>query len=135
MISGAQIDVAKDAVTKCRKAGIKAILLTSSEGVEARSQANQLGIFTKRSKTIEDIAARLQVSVAEVFPRTASSKIVTKDEIWKEGDANSENSGERMRNILKKYNELIFTGLNEAEKEVLAAVDNKCKSMHLFVMC
>ena len=65
-ISGTPVDKAKAAVQKCREAGVKAVLLTSLTGAEARSQAVELGVFTSESKTINDIATRLNVSVEKV---------------------------------------------------------------------
>lgn len=124
-ISGTPVDKAKAAVQKCREAGVKAVLLTSLTGAEARSQAVELGVFTSESKTINDIATRLNVSVEKVWPRQGRSLIVTQEEMKKMKD-------DKIRKVLKKYDEVVFSGLTQEQKDVIELFTWQ---FTLFVMC
>ena len=119
---------AKAAVAKCRKVGIKTFLLTSLEGEEARSQALELGIFTKKSKTTEDIARRLGVSVEEIHPRKAKSLIVTKSEM-------RDLRRYKLFDMYRKHAEIIFCGLTDGQKYALTYEDHRSHNIYLFVVC
>ena len=118
----------KAAVAQCRTVGIKTFLLTSAEGEEARSQALEVGIFTKRSKTPEDIAKRLNMSVEEIYPRTTKSRIVKKEEMAKMRQ-------NELMVLFKTHSEIIFSGLSGGQKYGITYADNKTNTIYLFVVC
>lgn len=59
-----------DAVSKCRSAGIKVIMVTGDHPITAKAIAKGVGIISEGNETVEDIAARLGVPVSEVNPRS-----------------------------------------------------------------
>uniref|UniRef100_A0A672MFW2 Sodium/potassium-transporting ATPase subunit alpha n=1 Tax=Sinocyclocheilus grahami TaxID=75366 RepID=A0A672MFW2_SINGR len=59
-----------DAVGKCRSAGIKVIMVTGDHPITAKAIAKGVGIISEGNETVEDIAARLNIPVSQVNPRT-----------------------------------------------------------------
>jgi sodium/potassium-transporting ATPase subunit alpha len=55
-----------DAVSKCRSAGIKVIMVTGDHPITAKAIARSVGIISDDSETVEDIAARLNIPVEQV---------------------------------------------------------------------
>merc|ERR1712184_51107 len=58
-----------DAVSKCRSAGIKVIMVTGDHPITAKAIAKSVGIISEGNETVEDVAARKGVPVDEVNPR------------------------------------------------------------------
>ncbi|EDW62155.2 sodium/potassium-transporting ATPase subunit alpha [Drosophila virilis] len=56
----------RNAVDRCRSAGIKLVLLTRAELSFARAIAKTVGVIGQDSETIEDVAARLNIHESEV---------------------------------------------------------------------
>lgn len=65
-----------DAVTKCRSAGIKVIMVTGDHPITAKAIAKGVGIISEGNETVEDIAQRLNIPVEEVNPRDAHAAVV-----------------------------------------------------------
>merc|ERR1712142_1354435 len=65
-----------DAVAKCRSAGIKVIMVTGDHPITAQAIAKEVGIISSDNETVEDIAQRLNIPVAEVNPRDARAAVV-----------------------------------------------------------
>merc|ERR1712018_356464 len=65
-----------DAVSKCRSAGIKVIMVTGDHPITAKAIARSVGIISDASKTVEDLAEDQGVSVNEVNPRDANAAVV-----------------------------------------------------------
>ena len=55
-----------DAVTKCRSAGIKVIMVTGDHPITAKAIAKSVGIISDGTETKEDVAERLNIPVEEV---------------------------------------------------------------------
>ena len=58
-----------DAVSKCRSAGIKVIMITGDHPITAKAIAKGVGIISENNETIEDIAARTGREIKEINPR------------------------------------------------------------------
>merc|ERR1711953_1570187 len=65
-----------DAVTKCRSAGIKVIMVTGDHPITAKAIARSVGIISEGTETVEDIATRKGIPVEEVNPREAKACVV-----------------------------------------------------------
>lgn len=70
-----------DAVTKCRSAGIKVIMVTGDHPITAKAIAKSVGIISEGNETVEDIAQRLNIPVSEVNPRDANAVVVHGSEL------------------------------------------------------
>ena len=57
-----------DAVSKCRSAGIKVIMVTGDHPITAKAIARAVGIISDENETREEIASRLKISVEKVDP-------------------------------------------------------------------
>ena len=71
-----------DAVSKCRSAGIKVIMVTGDHPITAKAIAKSVGIISEGNETVEDIAARLGISPSSVNRTTKSSSRRTRQR-WK----------------------------------------------------
>ena len=58
-----------DAVSKCRSAGIKVIMVTGDHPITAKAIARSVGIISEGNETVEDIAERLNIPVERVDPK------------------------------------------------------------------
>merc|ERR1712037_928098 len=65
-----------DAVSKCRSAGIKVIMVTGDHPITAKAIAKSVGIISEGNKTVEDIAEERGIAVSEVNPREAKAAVV-----------------------------------------------------------
>ncbi len=57
-----------DAVSKCRNAGIKVIMVTGDHPITAKAIARAVGIISENNETREEIAHRLRIDVKRVDP-------------------------------------------------------------------
>merc|ERR1712088_123462 len=58
-----------DAVSKCRSAGIKVIMVTGDHPITAAAIARSVGIISEGNQTIEDIAEEKNIPIKDVDPR------------------------------------------------------------------
>ncbi|XP_037669372.1 sodium/potassium-transporting ATPase subunit alpha-4 [Choloepus didactylus] len=70
-----------DAVSKCRTAGIKVIMVTGDHPITAKAIAKGVGIISENSETAEDIATRLNIPLSEVDPRDVKAIVVHGSEL------------------------------------------------------
>ncbi|XP_007517265.2 potassium-transporting ATPase alpha chain 2 [Erinaceus europaeus] len=98
-----------DAVTKCRSAGIKVIMVTGDHPITAKAIAKSVGIISANSETVEDIAKRLNIAVEQVNKRDAKAAVVTGTELK---DMNQEQLDE----LLANYSEIVFARTSPQQK-------------------
>merc|ERR1712051_557395 len=101
-----------DAVAKCRSAGIKVIMVTGDHPITAKAIAKNVGIISEGTETIEDVAARLNISVDEVNPREAHAAVVHGGELK---DLNDSDIDE----ILLYHNEIVFARTSPQQKLII----------------
>merc|ERR1712223_2367126 len=101
-----------DAVSKCRSAGIKVIMVTGDHPITAKAIARSVGIISDASKTVEDLAEDQGVSVNEVNPRDANAAVVHGGELK---DLSEKDIGE----ILMYHNEIVFARTSPQQKLII----------------
>jgi len=101
-----------DAVSKCRSAGIKVIMVTGDHPITAKAIARSVGIISENSMTVEDLAEKQGKAVSEVNPRDANAAVVHGGELK---DMNQEILDE----ILMYHNEIVFARTSPQQKLII----------------
>merc|ERR1711868_188017 len=101
-----------DAVSKCRSAGIKVIMVTGDHPITAKAIAKNVGIISDASKTVEDLAEDQGVSVNEVNPREALAAVVHGGEI-------KDLSEKALDEILMDHTEIVFARTSPQQKLII----------------
>merc|ERR1712066_365938 len=101
-----------DAVLKCRSAGIKVIMVTGDHPITAKAIAKSVGIISDGTETVEDIATRKGVPVAEVNPREALAAVVHGGEI-------KDLSEKALDEILMYHTEIVFARTSPQQKLII----------------
>merc|ERR1712128_274770 len=101
-----------DAVLKCRSAGIKVIMVTGDHPITAKAIARSVGIISDTTETVEDIAARKGIDVADVDPREARAAVVHGGELK---DLNEKHIDE----ILMYHTEIVFARTSPQQKLII----------------
>merc|ERR1712214_123022 len=101
-----------DAVSKCRSAGIKVIMVTGDHPITAKAIARSVGIISEGTETIEDVAARKGVDVKDVNPREARACVVHGGEIKDMGE-------KQIGEILMYHTEIVFARTSPQQKLII----------------
>ncbi|XP_007945980.1 sodium/potassium-transporting ATPase subunit alpha-4-like [Orycteropus afer afer] len=101
-----------DAVSKCRSAGIKVIMVTGDHPITAKAIAKGVGIISEGTETIEDMAARLQVPVSQIDPRDVKAIVVHGSEL-------KNMSSEQLDDVLKSHTEIVFARTSPQQKLII----------------
>ena len=101
-----------DAVSKCRSAGIKVIMVTGDHPITAKAIAKSVGIISASCKTVEDLAAEMKVPVEDVNPRLAKAKVVNGAEL-------KDLTSEQLDEILMYHNEIVFARTSPQQKLII----------------
>merc|ERR1719392_595373 len=101
-----------DAVSKCRSAGIKVIMVTGDHPITAKAIARSVGIISDESRTVEDLAEEQGKSIQEINPRDANAAVVHGGELK---DMNQEILDE----ILMYHNEIVFARTSPQQKLII----------------
>merc|ERR1712127_461426 len=101
-----------DAVTKCRSAGIKVIMVTGDHPITAAAIARSVGIISEGTETVEDVAARKGVEVKDVNPREAKAAVVHGGEI-------KDMSEKQIDEILMYHTEIVFARTSPQQKLII----------------
>ncbi|XP_059759449.1 potassium-transporting ATPase alpha chain 2 isoform X1 [Balaenoptera ricei] len=101
-----------DAVTKCRSAGIKIIMVTGDHPITAKAIAKSVGIISANSETVEDIAKRLNVAVEQVNRRDAKAAVVTGMEL-------KDMSPAQLDELLANHSEIVFARTSPQQKLII----------------
>merc|ERR1712198_584717 len=90
-----------DAVSKCRSAGIKVIMVTGDHPITAKAIAKSVGIISEGTETVEDIAARLNIPVEEVPEGDAQAAVV-------HGSTLKDMNQKQLDELLLYHTEIVF---------------------------
>nr|XP_023690680.1 sodium/potassium-transporting ATPase subunit alpha-1-like [Paramormyrops kingsleyae] len=101
-----------DAVSKCRSAGIKVIMVTGDHPITAKAIARGVGIISEGNETVEDIAARLNIPVSEVNSREAKACVVHGAEL-------KSMTPEQLDDILEHHTEIVFARTSPQQKLII----------------
>merc|ERR1719433_1025799 len=101
-----------DAVSKCRSAGIKVIMVTGDHPITAKAIARSVGIISEQSKTVEDIATRLNIPLEEVDPRQAHAAVVHGGEL-------KDLTSDQLDEILIHHTEIVFARTSPQQKLII----------------
>ncbi|XP_010883994.1 sodium/potassium-transporting ATPase subunit alpha-1 [Esox lucius] len=101
-----------DAVSKCRSAGIKVIMVTGDHPITAKAIAKGVGIISEGNETVEDIAARLNVPVSEVNPRDANACVIHGGEL-------KDMTEKQLDDILNYHTEIVFARTSPQQKLII----------------
>ncbi|XP_029207817.2 sodium/potassium-transporting ATPase subunit alpha-3-like [Acropora muricata] len=101
-----------DAVSKCRSAGIKVIMVTGDHPITAKAIARGVGIISEGTETVEDIAERLDVPIASVNPQDAKAIVV-------HGGQLKDISAQKLDEILKEHTEIVFARTSPQQKLII----------------
>merc|ERR1712004_514051 len=101
-----------DAVSKCRSAGIKVIMVTGDHPITAAAIARSVGIISAGNKTVEDIANRKGCDIKDVNPREARAAVVHGGEI-------KELSEKALDEILMYHTEIVFARTSPQQKLII----------------
>ena len=101
-----------DAVSKCRSAGIKVIMVTGDHPITAKAIAKSVGIISEGNETVEDIAERLGIAREKVNPRDAMAAVVHGGEI-------KDLTSAQMDEILMYHTEIVFARTSPQQKLII----------------
>ncbi len=101
-----------DAVTKCRSAGIKVIMVTGDHPITAKAIAKSVGIISEGTETVEDIANRLGIPISDVNPRDARGAVIHGEEL-------RDLTEEQLDEILKYHTEIVFARTSPQQKLII----------------
>ncbi|KRX13120.1 Sodium/potassium-transporting ATPase subunit alpha, partial [Trichinella nelsoni] len=101
-----------DAVSKCRSAGIKVIMVTGDHPITAQAIARSVGIISEGSETVEDIALRLGIAKKDVDPSQARAIVVHGSDLK---DMNSD----QLDIILANHPEIVFARTSPQQKLII----------------
>jgi len=101
-----------DAVSKCRSAGIKVIMVTGDHPITAKAIAKGVGIISEGNETVEDIAQRLDIPVQRVNKRDAKACVVNGAQLkdMKEDD---------LDDLLRNHSEIVFARTSPQQKLII----------------
>nr|KAG5695865.1 hypothetical protein BaRGS_006522 [Batillaria attramentaria] len=101
-----------DAVSKCRSAGIKVIMVTGDHPITAEAIARGVGIISPNSLTVDEVAAKRGVPVHEVDPRDATVKVIHGSDL--------KNMSEKdIDAVLQHYREIVFARTSPQQKLII----------------
>jgi len=101
-----------DAVSKCRSAGIKVIMVTGDHPITAKAIAKGVGIISEGNETVEDIAQRLDIPVDRVNQRDAKACVVN-------GAQLKDMERDQLDNLLKNHSEIVFARTSPQQKLII----------------
>merc|ERR1712180_422900 len=103
---------APDAVSKCRSAGIKVIMVTGDHPITAKAIARSVGIISENNETVEDIAARLNIPVEEVPEGDAHAAVI-------HGSTLKDMTARDVEHILRMHSEIVFARTSPQQKLII----------------
>ncbi|XP_065678382.1 sodium/potassium-transporting ATPase subunit alpha-like isoform X2 [Hydra vulgaris] len=101
-----------DAVSKCRSAGIKVIMVTGDHPITAKAIAKGVGIISEGTECVEDIAQRLNINVEDVKTGNAKACVI-------HGSKLKDISQNDLDEILRTHTEIVFARTSPQQKLII----------------
>ncbi|XP_065653929.1 sodium/potassium-transporting ATPase subunit alpha-like [Hydra vulgaris] len=101
-----------DAVSKCRSAGIKVIMVTGDHPITAKAIAKGVGIISEGNECAEDIAQRLNINVEDVKKGDAKACVI-------HGSKLKDISQNDLDEILRTHTEIVFARTSPQQKLII----------------
>lgn len=101
-----------DAVSKCRSAGIKIIMITGDHPITAKAIARSVGIISDTSETAEELAARLDINVQDVAKNQANAIVV-------HGQQLRAMDNNELDDVLANHDEIVFARTSPQQKLII----------------
>ncbi|CAG0888915.1 unnamed protein product [Darwinula stevensoni] len=101
-----------DAVSKCRSAGIKVIMVTGDHPITAKAIAKSVGIISEGSETVEDVANRMNIPVIDVDPEKARACVVHGSEL-------RDMTTDMLDDVLRNHAEIVFARTSPQQKLII----------------
>ena len=98
-----------DAVSKCRAAGVKVIMVTGDHPITAKAIAKTVGIISEGTYTVEDIAEKLKIDVSLVNPRDAKAAVI-------HGGQLKDMDSDALDDVLRNHIEIVFARTSPQQK-------------------
>lgn len=101
-----------DAVSKCRSAGIKIIMITGDHPITAKAIARSVGIISETSETAEEIAVRLDMNIDDVQKNQAKAIVV-------HGQQLRQMNSQELDEVLASHDEIVFARTSPQQKLII----------------
>ncbi|XP_051787858.1 potassium-transporting ATPase alpha chain 2-like [Erpetoichthys calabaricus] len=101
-----------DAVSKCRSAGIKVIMVTGDHPITAQAIAKSVGIISEGSETVDEIARRLNIPISQVNKKDVRAAVVNGMQLKDMTDSD-------LDEILMNHGEIVFARTSPQQKLVI----------------
>merc|ERR1719361_3015625 len=118
-----------DAVSKCRSAGIKVIMVTGDHPITAKAIAKSVGIISADNMTVEDVAAIKGKPIEELSiqeKREAHAAVVHGGEL-------KEITDQDLDEILMYHSEIVFARTSPQQKLIIVDVVNEWELLSLLL--
>merc|ERR1712048_1013250 len=99
-----------DAVSKCRSAGIKVIMVTGDHPVTAKAIARSVGIISDGKFTKEEIAAEKGIPISQVNPADVDAAVIHGSEQLKHM------TDQELDDVLANHSEIVFARTSPQQK-------------------
>lgn len=106
-----------DAIKKCKRAGIKVVLMTNNHPIMARRYARNIGVISERNKTLEEKTEEGKIDMEDVRAAIVDGKQLTKL------------STKAIRSVLEKYEEVVFARMSPIQKLMVVASCQKSNTL------
>ncbi|EHH15412.1 hypothetical protein EGK_01498 [Macaca mulatta] len=101
-----------DAVSKCRSAGIKVIMVTGDHPITAKAIAKGVGIISEGTEMAEEVAARLKIPISKVDASAAKAIVVHGTEL-------KDLQSQQLDQILQNHTEIVFARTSPQQKLII----------------